>query len=708
MKTGRTLFKSDFKKYFDKIRYAVFKIVTSPYLLSGLISIIIIISLPEMFRKYTAEIVQRNKLQSGQIFYYADLNSDGISEQIEFHQIKKDFFYITVSENQKVINQWNFQGNLLPTAKLPVNHVRKDSLKTFYFFVYKNRKIYLNGLNAFKKKFTVQNKFVSDFYPRENNLDCYPKICGFYDTDKDGVSNLYFYLNATYSKQPRNVYVYNPAKDSIISSTQSYASLTNSVITDTTNHNLNLLFATYATGNSSIHKPYSDMFSWIMCFDKNLSFKFHPIKIGYYPSLPSVAILSINGNKYYAVMNIYNGMANHLCSLRIYNSDFKLIREEKFHFTKRWLGAILFRSPNRKYFYVIKKDGEIDKMDNHFQIITRIHLPPLNNPVPLILAYKANGQKKLVFLTRNLQNLLIVNTDFSNYVSIPYQGNEGIFYSSFILTKDKSTEYAVSSKNVELIISYRYNPLYYFKYPAYAGIYIIILSFFLLIEKGQKHRAELKYETERKIAGLQLQSIKSQMDPHFTLNILNSIGSLNYKQDRDNADYVFGKYSKLLRMTILRSDKILTTLSEELDYVKNYLELEQYRCNNKFTWKIDVEEGINTDIKIPKMLIHTFVENTIKHGLRHLEKDGELVISVTNQSNKYLVTVRDNGIGREKAKKVELKNTGKGLNILGQILDLYESLMKVRITYYISDLIDKNEKTSGTEVLIKIPVTNNE
>ena len=213
----------------------------------------------------------------------------------------------------------------------------------------------------------------------------------------------------------------------------------------------------------------------------------------------------------------------------------------------------------------------------------------------------------------------------------------------------------------------------------------------------------MKYNAEREIAELQLKAIKNQVDPHFTLNILNSIGSLFYKQDKDKADYVFGKYSKLLLSTILNSDKIVTTLSDELDYVGNYLELEKFRNADRFNWKIDLDENINTDIKIPKMLIHTFVENAIKHGLKHKEGKGELIILANKNSREYHINVRDNGIGRKQSKNLKHKSTGKGLNILNQILDLYCSLMKVRITYNIKDLVDENENASGTEVSIKIP-----
>ncbi len=105
----------------------------------------------------------------------------------------------------------------------------------------------------------------------------------------------------------------------------------------------------------------------------------------------------------------------------------------------------------------------------------------------------------------------------------------------------------------------------------------------------------------------------------------------------------------------------------------------------------------------PKRLVHTFAENAIKHGLRHLEKDGKLFIRVYPLNGNSNILIRDNGIGREEAKKIELDNTSKGLGILQQILDLYYLLMNKKIVYTVNDLVDDNKKAGGTEVLIEIP-----
>jgi len=104
------------------------------------------------------------------------------------------------------------------------------------------------------------------------------------------------------------------------------------------------------------------------------------------------------------------------------------------------------------------------------------------------------------------------------------------------------------------------------------------------------------------------------------------------------------------------------------------------------------------------MLIYTFVENAIKHGIRHLEGKGELVITAESLNKTYTLTISDNGIGRSKAKDYSKFSTGKGLSILDQILDLYFKIEGVRINYEIIDILDDIDKPKGTKVIIKVPI----
>jgi sensor histidine kinase YesM len=225
-----------------------------------------------------------------------------------------------------------------------------------------------------------------------------------------------------------------------------------------------------------------------------------------------------------------------------------------------------------------------------------------------------------------------------------------------------------------------------------------------LIYHTQKIRAKRKYETEKRIAELQLRSIKGQTDPHFTLNLLNSMGALFDAQDKRKAGYIFGKYAKMLRTTILSSERIDSTLETELEFVENYLELEKFRFSDKFEYRIEVGKEIDTQIPIPKMLLHTFVENAVKHGIRHRDAGGMITLNISNQDHHYLILIRDNGPGHPPDSERPVNSTGKGLKILDDILRLYFELRKVNISYIMEYHNGQEDSGEGVTALIKIPV----
>ena len=230
---------------------------------------------------------------------------------------------------------------------------------------------------------------------------------------------------------------------------------------------------------------------------------------------------------------------------------------------------------------------------------------------------------------------------------------------------------------------------------------IIARGIIVAEEEEEEELVVLQDITERKIADLQIKSFKNQIDPHFTLNLINSIGTLFYNKDQKKASFVFDKYSKLLRNTIVRSDNIEISIKDELEFVQNYMDLEKFRYANKFSYKVKVDDNVDHDFRIPKMLIHTFVENSIKHGLRHLDQGGMLEIMITRNERGINIGIIDNGVGRKKAKEFNIDSTTKGLKIIDQILNAYQETKEVKINYSITDLFHES-LPAGTRVDIFI------
>ena len=144
-----------------------------------------------------------------------------------------------------------------------------------------------------------------------------------------------------------------------------------------------------------------------------------------------------------------------------------------------------------------------------------------------------------------------------------------------------------------------------------------------------------------------------------------------------------------------------TSLGEELKFVRDYLILQKKRLDDDLNFTIEADENIElNNIKIPHSLIFTFVENAIKHGLRPKPKDRELKIIVKQDSDKIIITITDNGIGRKQSHALKTTGTGKGLSIVANIVEGYNKLNKRDISFEVKDLFDEDGNSAGTEVKV--------
>ncbi|MBN2173513.1 MAG: histidine kinase, partial [Bacteroidales bacterium] len=235
-------------------------------------------------------------------------------------------------------------------------------------------------------------------------------------------------------------------------------------------------------------------------------------------------------------------------------------------------------------------------------------------------------------------------------------------------------------------------------------IAIILTTIFLTmwILRLRKRKRE---ETEKQISELQLKTIKSQMDPHFTFNALNSISSVIYKENKEKAYRYFTKFSKLVRASLEVSDKITRTLQEEVDFTRNYLDLEKIRFRDKFEFTINIDPKVNRELLVPKMVIQNYAENAVKHGLKYLEVNRQLKIAIDQIADHLQIMVEDNGVGRKQAQELKGFSTGKGLAIMNNIYDLYFKLYKIKIEQTIEDIYDSYGIPGGTKVIITIPIS---
>jgi hypothetical protein len=159
---------------------------------------------------------------------------------------------------------------------------------------------------------------------------------------------------------------------------------------------------------------------------------------------------------------------------------------------------------------------------------------------------------------------------------------------------------------------------------------------------------------KRKIQESEMQTLRSQMNPHFMFNTLNAINNFIVKNNIDSASSYLGMFSKLMRNILENSKQEFISLENELKTLKMYLKLEQVRLNNAFDFEISIDETINKEnIKVPPLILQPYCENAIWHGLRNKNNYGFLKITINQSShNQFQLTIEDDGIGRIESAKL--------------------------------------------------------
>lgn len=238
-------------------------------------------------------------------------------------------------------------------------------------------------------------------------------------------------------------------------------------------------------------------------------------------------------------------------------------------------------------------------------------------------------------------------------------------------------------------------------------------------ERIVKLRAEINLHKKRmqllvmheKLAEERLVALRSQMNPHFIFNCLNSIQQFILIGDVDKANKYLSQFSKLIRMVLQNSESNLIRLNEEINFLKLYLALEKTRFGESFEYQIYYDTELETEeISIPNLMIQPFVENAIWHGLMHKESNRKLSVVFRELKNNILeCIVLDNGIGRKKAKEIKehhsinIYHKSKGMKLIEEKLALLKTHNGRTSSVEVEDVIEDGE-IAGTRVCLRIVI----
>ena len=234
-------------------------------------------------------------------------------------------------------------------------------------------------------------------------------------------------------------------------------------------------------------------------------------------------------------------------------------------------------------------------------------------------------------------------------------------------------------------------------YALLAGLVLLLFSLFWMLKSNRQRRLANNL--------LALKSLRTQMNPHFIFNALNSVNSFIAQNDERTANRYLTDFSTLMRSVLENSEEDFILLEKEIDLLQLYLKLEHSRFKDKFDYELLVDETIEqSQFLIRPMLLQPYVENAVWHGLRYKKEKGFLKVQLLKKDDETIqIEISDNGIGRKKSKELKTdhqrKQQSKGMQNIKQRISILNEMYKDKVDVYIEDMYD--DKT-GTKVILTL------
>lgn len=256
------------------------------------------------------------------------------------------------------------------------------------------------------------------------------------------------------------------------------------------------------------------------------------------------------------------------------------------------------------------------------------------------------------------------------------------------LSKSRYELTAERNKNQQIII-----------YSLIGGLVLFLIAAFFTY----------KYIKQQRLANnlLALKSLRSQMNPHFIFNALNSVNSFIALNDERTANKYLSDFSFLMRAVLENSEEDFIPLQKEIELLELYTKLEHFRFKDKFDYSIHIDKSIDIEnFEIPPMLLQPYIENAVWHGLRYKSEKGILNIEIKKISEEEIsIAVIDDGIGRERSKSLKTdnqkKHNSKGLSNIKKRIRILNDMYKDKVDVTISNYQDAEDAGTKVEVTLK-------
>jgi two-component sensor histidine kinase len=691
------------------------KAFLSPYFISLVLTIPLCIFLAQYFPKYESKLVSREPvIKKDGISYFHDIDNDGYSEEIlSFTDTKGNASIQIYKQQGKISDLIDFNGGLpFRGVRLIAGDFDKDQDQEIYNFYVRHDSLFLSGTEFSKQKVRfINDRFITFLGNDLGVIDCNIYQTGLYDLDNDGSDEVIFSVMAGFPVFPRNIFAFDINEDTLLVSPFTGATSSNVEVYDLNGDGMKELFVqTYAPGNmkNMEYNGLIDTSAWLIVLDNRLRFKIPPYEFNGYTSGVVSTPFKRNNKGYIGAIVRRKTFPPKPLELFTFDEYGKLISKK---FLESIAGEGVPKPIQNEYFKssfsLIDNSGFILQYDENLNLQKKVSKGLKKNWNYFFFTdLDQDGEKENILYTGK-GDVVITRFDFSSPVTLIINGDPQLLSMGIKLNGNELPEVMLQSDRSIYLVSYDKNPFFFWQYPLFLGIYLFFSLLITMVLYIQRKILKDKYEAEKRISELQLMMVKDQLDPHFMFNAMNTINSLVILKKPEEAQKRIVGLSRLMRTVVESSGKISQSLGHEIEFIRDYLEFQQKRYGDLFTYSIEMEPGIDMNIQVPRMVMQIPVENSIKHGLLPMEKGGAIRILVRKDETNLKITIEDNGIGREEAKRRNISSTGKGLSILEQNFEILNRYNTEKAKFEIHDLNSPGNMATGTKIIISIPVNLN-
>lgn len=640
----------------------------------------------------------------------ADIDMDGNSERI--------YVYTVIESKRLTILVYNNAGQILESfyythhdwtnGLVPsIIDINEDGQQDLLFISLKNDSVVFNALTL-----ATGEKIVNDFLIGiiENPVDqlaCVSRISDFFDYNIDGEKELYFSFDAGYGLKPRGYYRFEYDSLKLYTTPDSYISWLFPVFHDINRDGIpEILPGNYAPMNVHFETEYSDNHAWIAVFDLEMNYLFPPIPMPAGHGTVELSPATFADTLFFALFTNNSADAD---SSVVFLMDYRgnILKTQSFFKDDP---AIYYQNliiENGKNYLYINDIGQFE-LDANLEGLPQQRLkrqPKYKQYYNLRSWYldaDNDGVKDRLYYDNTNASIEITNgyNDTKTYLNLPF---DRLLVRNVYpyLVQGVADRLMVATNSGYFFISYKKNNFYWTKYLIWFAIFIATYFVTFLIQYFQRRRMEQKWETEKQLTELQFNTIRNQLNPHFIFNALNSVGYLIEKGQKEEAYDYLSINARLIRKVLEDAEFTARSLEEEIKFVKDYLAIQEIRFKERYQTIFSIDEDANLKLLVPKMVLHTYVENSVKHGFKNIYEGGLLEIFIIALPKGVQIKVRDNG-NAVKDEEHEKKNTGKGLQIMESYYRLFEKQYNCVIRASLKHLNEVQKTSSGTEVEVCI------